>query len=116
MALLCRTRLYRYTLAGRPPREFVKTLAIRWPGDARRGVELLAGNFHFAGETVRLAAPYAPPSEASADWLAEFHRFAWLADLATLGSAEAREGARLAIATWIPHHPNSHEPSWRREV
>src|SRR6266851_1221070 len=116
MALLCRTRLYRYTLAGRTPREFVKTLAIRWPGDARRGVELLAGNFHFAGETVRLAAPYAPPSEASADWLAEFHGFAWLADLATLGSAEAREVARLAIATWIADNANWHELSWRSDV
>ncbi len=116
MALLCRTRLYRYTLAGRTPREFVKTLAIRWPGDARRGVELLAGNFHLAGETVRLAAPYAPPSEASADWLAEFHGFAWLADLATLGSAEAREVARLAIATWIADNANWHELSWRSDV
>src|SRR5260370_40114533 len=75
MALLCRTRLYRYTLAGRTPREFVKNLAIRWPGDGKRGAALLAGNIQLAGETVRLAAPYAAPEEAGTDWLAEFHRF-----------------------------------------
>ena len=116
MALLCRTRLYRYTLAGRTPREFVKNLAIRWPGDAKRGAELLAGDFHLAGQTVRLAAPYAPPPEAGADWLAEFHGFSWLADLATLGSAEAREIGRVAIATWIADNANWHELSWRSDV
>src|SRR5258708_24663610 len=68
MALLCRTRLYRYTLTGRTPREFVKNLAIRWPGDGKRGAALLAGNFQLAGETVRLAAPYAAPEEAGTDW------------------------------------------------
>jgi uncharacterized heparinase superfamily protein len=116
MALLCRTGLYRYTLAGRTPREFVKNLAIRWPGDAKRGAALLAGNFHLAGETVRLAAPYAAASGAGADWLAEFHGFAWLADLATLGSAEARETGRVAIATWIASNATWHELSWRSDV
>jgi uncharacterized heparinase superfamily protein len=116
MALLCGTRLYRYTLAGRTPREFVKNLAIRWPGDAKRGTALLAGNFYLAGETVRLTAPYAAPTEAGADWLAEFHGFAWLADLATLGNGEARETGRVAIATWIAGNATWHELSWRSDV
>src|SRR5260221_734959 len=90
MALLCRTRLYRYTLTGRTPREFVKNLAIRWPGDGKRGAALLAGNFQLAGETVRLAAPYAAPEEAGTDWLGEFHRFAWLPRPATLVNAPSR--------------------------
>jgi uncharacterized heparinase superfamily protein len=116
MALLCRTRLYHYTLAGRTPREFVKNLAIRWPGDGKRGAALLAGNFPLAGETVRLAAPYAVPDGAGADLLAEFHGFAWLADLATLGSGEAREIGRAAIATWIAHNDSWDELSWRSDV
>src|SRR5258708_13265571 len=89
MALLCRTRLYRYTLAGRTPREFVKNLAIRWPGDGKRGAALLAGNFPLAGETVRLAAPYAVPDGAGAVWLAEFHGFVCLAHPPPPGTGHA---------------------------
>src|SRR5258706_158965 len=105
MALLCGMRLYRFTLAGAAPREFDKNLAIRWPGDAKRGTALLADEFHLAGETLRLSPPYAAPAQASADFLAEFHSFTWLADLATLGSAEAPEIGRTPIATWIPAGP-----------
>src|SRR5579859_6550811 len=97
MALLCGMRLYCFSLAGSAPREFEKNLAIRWPGDAKRGAALLAGDFHLAGETLRLPLPYAAPTQASADFLAEFHGFTWLADLASLGSAEAREIGRNAI-------------------
>src|SRR5260370_30418483 len=102
MALLCRTRLYRYTLAGRTPREFVKNLAIRWPGDGKRGAALLAGNFQLAGETVRLAAPYAAPDEAGTDWLAEVHGFAWLAQLAALGGAQAPPTGPRPVAALVP--------------
>src|SRR5258708_11596596 len=101
MALLCRTRLYRYTLAGRTPREFVKNLAIRWPGDGKRGTALLAGNFQLAGETVRLAAPYAAPEGAGADWLAEVHALAWLPALATPGRRGARQSRATAVATTV---------------
>ena len=116
MAFLCRSRLYRFTLAGATPREFARNLAIRWPGDARRGAALLGGDFQFAGETLRLGAPYAAPAQASAEWLAEFHGFSWLADLATLGSAEARAIGRSAIATWIADNPAWHALSWRCDV
>ena len=116
MALLCRTRLYRFTLLGAAPREFARNLAIRWPGDAKRGTALLGGDFHLAGETLRLGAPYAAPLQASPDFLAEFHGFAWLADLATLGGAEAREIGRAAIATWIADNATWHDVSWRCEI
>jgi uncharacterized heparinase superfamily protein len=116
MALLCRMRLYRLTLAGATPREFAKNLAIRWPGDAKRGAALLGGEFHLAGETLRLAAPYAAPSHASADFLTEFHGFTWLADLAALGSVAARELGRATIATWIADNPTWHALSWRCDV
>src|SRR5476649_1856721 len=116
MALLCRTRVYRFTLAGSTPREFVKNLAIRWPGDAKRGAILLGGDFHLAGETLRLGPPYAAPQQASAEWLAEFHGFTWLADLATLGSAEAREIGRQAIASWIADHARWDDLAWRCDV
>jgi uncharacterized heparinase superfamily protein len=116
MALLCGSRLYRFTLAGSAPSELAKNLAIRWPGDAKRGAALMEGDFHLAGETLRLSRPYAAPARASADFLAEFHSFAWLADLATLGSAEAREIGRAAIATWIAGNANWHALAWRSDI
>src|SRR6267154_832388 len=95
MALLCGMRLYRFTLAGAAPREFDKNLAIRWPGDAKRGAALLAGDFHLAGETVRLSPPFAAPTQ---------------------GSAEAREIGRSAIATWIAGNATWHVPAWRSDI
>src|SRR5712692_10571462 len=99
MALLYGMRFYRYTLAGPTPRELARNLAIRWPGDPKRGAALLAGDFQLAGVTVRLTPPYAAPPDAEARWLAEFNGFAWLADLAALASVEARGLGRRAIAT-----------------
>jgi uncharacterized heparinase superfamily protein len=116
MALLCGMRLYRFTLAGAAPRELDKNLAIRWPGDAKRGAALLAGDFHLAGEILRLSPPYAAPTQASADFLTEFHSFTWLTDLATLGSAEARETGRAAIAAWIAGNATWHGLSWRSDI
>src|SRR3954447_5829602 len=116
MALLCGMRLYRVTLAGSAPREFDKPLAIRWPGDAKRGAALLVGDFHLAGETLRLSPPFAAPTQASEEFLAEFHSFTWLADLATLGSAEAREIGRSMIAAWIAGNPTWHPLSWRSDI
>src|SRR5437764_612337 len=116
MALLCGMRLYRLTLAGSAPREFDKVLAIRWPGDAKRGAALLVGDFHLAGETLRLSPSFAAPAQASGDFLAEFHSFTWLADLATLGSAEAREIGRSAIAEWVAGNATWDALSWRSDV
>src|SRR5260221_14639147 len=105
MALLCRTRLYRYTLAGRTPREFVKNLAIRWPGNGKPGAALLAGNFQIAGETVHLAAPYAAPDEASTDCLAEIHGFAYHPQLAAQGSTCPRVLELRALVNRVAHKP-----------
>jgi uncharacterized heparinase superfamily protein len=116
MALLCGMRAYRFTLAGSAPRELDKNLAIRWPGDAKRGTALLAGEFHLAGETLRLRPPFAAPAQASGDFLAEFHGFTWLADLATLGSADTREIGRSAIAAWIAGNATWDPLSWRSDV
>src|SRR5258708_381354 len=116
MALLCGMRLYRFSLAGSAPREFDKNLAIRWPGDAKRGAALLTGDFHLGGETLRLSPPYAAPTQASAAFLAEFHGFTWLPDLATMGSAEAREIGRSAIAAWIAGNATWHAVSWRSDI
>src|SRR3989442_13765572 len=89
LAFLCRSRLYRFTLAGATPREFARNLAIRWPGDARRGAALLGGDFQLAGETLRLGAPYAAPTQASAEWLAEVHGFSCLAEPGARGHPRA---------------------------
>src|SRR5476649_2079564 len=78
MGLLSRNTLYRLTLHGGAPRELAVALPIRWPGDAKRGAAFVAGEFHLAGESLRLTAPFAAPAAAPGEWLAEYHRFVWL--------------------------------------
>jgi uncharacterized heparinase superfamily protein len=116
MGLLSRNTLYRLTLRGSAPRELATALPIRWPGDAKRGAALIAGDFHLAGETLRLPPPFAAPPAAPADWLVDYHRFAWLADLAALGGAEARAVGRAAIGAWIAAHSDWDPLTWRADV
>jgi uncharacterized heparinase superfamily protein len=116
MALLSRNTLYRLTLRGSAPRELAVALPIRWPGDAKRGAAIVAGELHLAGETLRLVPPFAPPPEASEDWLADYHRFGWLADLAALGGAEARAAGRAAIGQWIAAHTDWDPLGWRADI
>jgi uncharacterized heparinase superfamily protein len=116
MGLLSRNTLYRLTLHGGAPRELAVALPIRWPGDAKRGAALVAGEFHLAGESLRLESPFAAPAAAADDWLAEYHRFAWLADLAALGGAEARAAGRAAIGAWITAHADWDWLAWRADI
>src|SRR5258708_10836973 len=116
MALFCRTPLFRISLAGAAPRELAQSLAIRWPGDAKRGAALLEGIFQLAGETVRQPSPLGAPAGAGEAWLVEFHGFAWLADLSTLGSAAARDAGRAAIAAWLAENARWHALAWRADV
>ncbi|MDB5409193.1 MAG: hypothetical protein JWL84_4105 [Rhodospirillales bacterium] len=116
MAALARHTLYRLTLSGNAPRELAVALPIRWPGDAKRGAAIVAGELRLSGETVQLPADYAAPAAAPADWLSEYHRFAWLADLAALGGAEARSVGRAAVAAWIRQHSDWHPLIWRADI
>jgi uncharacterized heparinase superfamily protein len=80
------------------------------PPDRSMGRAVLAGRFHFVGETLetpRPADPWNRPSP-SRPFAVELHRFAWLHDLTAMGDVGAREALRLvfrwrdAFGTWSP--------------
>jgi uncharacterized heparinase superfamily protein len=116
MAALCGTWLYRLTLAGAVPQALALALPIRWPGDAARGAPLLAGEFTLGGETVRQPAPLGDPAGPGEAFLAEFHGFAWLADLAAAGGVASREAGRAVIAAWLTADAGWRPLAWRADV
>jgi uncharacterized heparinase superfamily protein len=107
--------LYRHTLIGPVPADLRLKLNERWPGDAKRGGALLAGEIEFFGEMVRNPMPVWFPSRAGPAWLAEWHGFGWLADLIGIGAA-ARDPARALIQSWLVESPAWHPIAWRSDV
>ncbi|MCA8931192.1 MAG: heparinase II/III family protein [Rhodospirillaceae bacterium] len=87
-----------------------------WPGSAERGQELLAGVYHFAGETVQTARPNWTPLGAGEDYLAGLHGFSWLRDLRALGGDTARRHARLLVDDWLDACSAWHPVIWRPDV
>jgi len=77
---------YRHTLIGRVPADLRLRIAQRWPGDAKRGAAIAAGEIELAGEFVRAPAPRWSPPSAGQEWLAAWHGFGWLADVAAAGA------------------------------
>ena len=116
LTLAGRSRLYPLSLGRGRPRDVARNVALRWPGEAPRGAALAAGEFRLAGETLRLVPPFAAPREARAEWLDEFHGFAWLADLAAEGSAQARETARQAVGSWLAEFGDFAPQAWRSDI
>lgn len=116
VAALCGTRVYGFTLGRSAPKALALGLPIRWPGDAARGALLLGGEFVLAGETVRQPAPLGDPAGPGEEWLAEFHGFGWLADLAATGNAAARDVGRAVIAAWLDANPMWRPLIWRADV
>ena len=109
--------LYRYRLRARPPKALALTTEGRWPGEPANATAILRGELRFAGETVRDPAPIWSPPGASEAWLASFHRFGWLADLAALGTPSARETGRMLFRSWLDEHETSWKPlPWRADV
>ncbi len=87
---------YRHTLIGPVPADLRLKLNERWPGDAKRGAAVLAGEIEFFGELVRNPMPVWFPPRAGPGWLAAWHGFGWLADLIATGAA-ARDPARALV-------------------
>src|SRR5208282_5229854 len=73
------------------PHGLVQTIAGP-AGDARRGTEMLRGEFTIAGERITASNPFAMPAREEIQ--AALHGFGWLADLRAEGSAAARECCR----------------------
>jgi uncharacterized heparinase superfamily protein len=107
--------LHRYRLIGRVPEDLRRRIGERWPGDPKRGAAILAGDIEFAGELVRNPSPAWLPPSASPEWLAAWHGFVWLADLASAGD-EAREAARAVIQSWLEDAVAWHPIVWRSDV
>ncbi len=109
------SRLYRHSLIGHVPGDLGQGLAQRWTGDAERGAAIAAGDFELAGEMVRNPQPLWFPPAAGLEWLAAWHGFGWLADLAAGGNA-AREAGRELLRSWLAENTAWHPVAWRSDV
>jgi len=107
--------LYRHTLIGPVPNDLRCRLGEHWPGDAKRGAAIFGGDIELLGETVRNPAPVWFPRSASPEWVAEWHGFAWIADLISVGP-EAREAARALIHSWLRENARWDPVAWRSDV
>jgi len=108
-------RFYRHTLIGPAPGDLRLRLNERWPGDAKRGAAILAGEVEFAGELLRNPQPVWAPPSGGPGWLAAWHGFGWLADLLSAGAA-ARDPARALIQSWLADNPAWDPIGWRSDV
>src|SRR5215472_5426685 len=115
-AAYCRTPAHHVRLWGRAPKALALSVDERWPGDPRRGEAIIEGSYRFAGETVASADPPWDPGLGSADWQAELHGFAWLADMAAVASEAAAGKARVLLKNWLERHDRWHPLLWRADV
>ena len=107
--------LYKHTLIGRVPADLKLRIAQRWPGDAKRGTAIAAGEIELAGELVRAPAPRWSPPSAGQEWLAAWHGFGWIADIAAAGGG-AREATRDLVQSWIDENTGWNGVGWRSDV
>ena len=115
-AALCRSPLHRVSLAGRTPPALALSLDERWPGDPLRGMQILSNQYRFAGETVISAVPPWDAVSAGEEWQAALHGFAWLGDIAAIGSDTAAERARALTRSWLQHHERWDKLVWRADI
>ncbi len=112
---LAANRFYRHTLFGHVPPDLRPRVAQRWPGEAKRGKAILAGEIELEGEVVRNPAPRWFPVGAGAEWLAAWHGFGWLPDLLSGGSG-APGAARELVRSWLAESGGWHSIGWRSDV
>jgi uncharacterized heparinase superfamily protein len=107
--------LYRHTLIGRVPSDLKFRIALRWPGEARRGAAIIGGEIELAGEVVRAPSPRWAPPAVGPEWLAAWHGFGWVPDVAAAGAA-SREALRDLVQSWIAENPGWNSLAWRSDV
>ena len=112
---LAASPLYRHTLIGRVPADLRLRIGQRWPGDAKRGAAIADGEIELAGELVRNPLPRWSPPSAGPEWLAAWHAFGWLSDLAAAGGT-ARGVARELIQSWIAENASWNIIAWRSDI
>ena len=113
--LTWRTPLHNMRITGKLPLRLLAVPIDPLPADAKRGMAIRAGHFHFQGleqplDSIDYAKLNLPP--AMEDYI---HRFDWLRDLAT--ATNRTEGAPIAAAitqTWLAGNTAKiREPEWR---
>jgi uncharacterized heparinase superfamily protein len=107
--------LYRHTLVGHVPTDLRLRIGQRWPGEAKRGLAIADGEIELAGELVRHPSPRWSPPSTGPEWLAAWHGFGWLPDLATAGGT-ARDASRDLVQSWIAENSDWHSLAWRSDV
>jgi uncharacterized heparinase superfamily protein len=108
-------RLYRHTLIGRVPTDLRLRIGQRWPGDAKCGAAIAAGEIELTGELVRNPSPRWSPPSVGSEWLSAWHAFGWLSDLAAAGGA-ARLVGRELIQSWIAENASWNGLAWRSDI
>jgi uncharacterized heparinase superfamily protein len=116
-----RSAAYRAALGKAGPGDFLAPaeaapFASPWPADSQAGQALLAGEFRFAGETVREPRPFSRPTGASAAWRKGIDRFDWLSELRAAGQPGAQAAAIELTRRWIAENPRYTEAAWRADI
>jgi uncharacterized heparinase superfamily protein len=121
MQPLYRSAPYRLSLGRVGPGDFLTPFdaapfATPWPADAQAGQAMLAGEFRFAGETIREPRPLSRPTGATAAWREAIDRFDWLNDLRAAGAPGAQAAAVELTRRWLGENLRYREESWRGDV
>lgn len=105
--------IYAWTLRGRAPKALAAIPTQPWPGDARRGAEILSGQFPLGEALSGDTGSAWEDSSVSEESRAFAHGFSWLSDLRTVGSDAARRHGRELMATWMDRNPGWDRFAWR---
>lgn len=87
-----------------------------WPGDAQVGLQILTGEFRFAGEVIRQPTPLSNPIGASEGWRYVLNTFPWINDLRDCGGPSARVLAKQIILRWIEENETYDSFTWRADI
>ena len=121
MQPLYRSAAYRVSLGRVGPGDFLTPFdappfVTPWPADSQAGQALLAGDFRFAGETVREPRPLSRPSGATLAWREGIDRFDWLNDLRAAGAPGAQALAIDLTRRWLGENQRYREDTWRADI
>jgi len=114
--LLYANPLYALSLKGQSPQKLNLVPPAFHPGDPEAGRDLLAGRVSLDHYSITLNDDPWSGLPADATTISRLHSFSWLADLVSLGTAEARALARRWITLWIESHNGWEETTWQPDI
>ncbi|MBT9384149.1 heparinase II/III family protein [Pseudooceanicola sp. CBS1P-1] len=101
---------------GHPVSALISQPEPRSTGSYARGFALLQGNYLFSAQIPTGPGTLWQVEAPDAAFLDEIHGFAWLDDLAAVGSPPARDLAQRWIADWFDRYGRGQGPGWRPEL